>query len=478
MTPAVSNATTVFCGEPTINEPTDRGTFLFRDCGGTERWTLYATSGGGSAFVHRGEFNATGVFSNVSRMRVGNTDLLNISSANSFDYAYNVNNTDVDGLSFDVNIGAGACFTPDANSPFPVYLGANRTLLTTANVGLDTGLDCSIALDSDGDGLSDAQEASLGTDPLVVDTDAGGVADGTEVAMGTDPLNPGDDASNQAACGDPGFDNRTEPGLYLWLDCTSASPGADWTARIVGGGLGFAEYAGELQANQPVNPTGFGLEANDTFDTVPGDDLIDFSLFVGGSGVDGFDVTLPAGTLACFNAQTLPNGVDVFVGANRQVMSGPFALETLGACAGAVASAPATPLQCGAPSFNPVTDPGLYLYQDCSVTSTRAWTLRVAGGGLGFAGYTGSLAASSGVLAPTGFGLEPNDTLDGVAGDSAIDFELWVGASGQDGFDVNLPAGPSCFNLASMPAGTQVFVGAGALVQTPPFNLENLGVCQ
>jgi hypothetical protein len=46
--------------------------------------------------------------------------------------------------------------------------------------------------DDDNDGLSDAQEASLGTNPLVADTDGDGFDDGVEVAAGTDPLDPDD----------------------------------------------------------------------------------------------------------------------------------------------------------------------------------------------------------------------------------------------------------------------------------------------
>jgi hypothetical protein len=48
--------------------------------------------------------------------------------------------------------------------------------------------------DTDGDGLRDGGEVNIfGTDPLVMDTDGGGVDDGGEIANGTDPLVAGDD---------------------------------------------------------------------------------------------------------------------------------------------------------------------------------------------------------------------------------------------------------------------------------------------
>ncbi|MCT2043660.1 YPDG domain-containing protein, partial [Pseudoclavibacter alba] len=47
--------------------------------------------------------------------------------------------------------------------------------------------------DTDGDGLTDKDEASRGTDPANPDTDGDGLPDGQEVTLGTDPLNPDTD---------------------------------------------------------------------------------------------------------------------------------------------------------------------------------------------------------------------------------------------------------------------------------------------
>ncbi len=66
-------------------------------------------------------------------------------------------------------------------------------LSLTYHFGL--GSDPSVT-DTDGDGLTDAQEAILGTNPANSDTDGDGLSDPSELAVGTDPFNPDTDGDH------------------------------------------------------------------------------------------------------------------------------------------------------------------------------------------------------------------------------------------------------------------------------------------
>lgn len=57
--------------------------------------------------------------------------------------------------------------------------------------------------DSDGDGLTDAAERTLGTDPQVADSDGDGLSDGDEVEAGTSPLARDSDGDGLADAEDP-----------------------------------------------------------------------------------------------------------------------------------------------------------------------------------------------------------------------------------------------------------------------------------
>jgi hypothetical protein len=73
----------------------------------------------------------------------------------------------------------------DQGLPLP-GICVNDTLVITVNpcTANDPIQDC------DNDGLTNAQELALGTDPFNPDSDGDGVLDGTEVADGTNPANP------------------------------------------------------------------------------------------------------------------------------------------------------------------------------------------------------------------------------------------------------------------------------------------------
>ncbi|MCB9689004.1 MAG: VCBS repeat-containing protein [Alphaproteobacteria bacterium] len=78
--------------------------------------------------------------------------------------------------------------------PSPGYPDADGDGLSDATEAA-LGTDPSLA-DTDGDGLPDWQEAVGGLDPTDADTDGGGLQDGSEITEGRDPGNRGDDWEN------------------------------------------------------------------------------------------------------------------------------------------------------------------------------------------------------------------------------------------------------------------------------------------
>jgi hypothetical protein len=91
------------------------------------------------------------------------------------------------------------------------------------------------ALDSDGDGLSDEEEAALGTDPDDPDTDGDGFSDGEEVDAGTDPLDPTDypRGTGTPTLPDTGVGGGTD--------------GSGWLASLAAAGAGAALLARKLR---------------------------------------------------------------------------------------------------------------------------------------------------------------------------------------------------------------------------------------
>ena len=125
---------------------------------------------------------------------------------------------------------------------------------------------CTMAVDTDGDGLSDDQEVLLGTDPTSADTDGDGVDDGDEIAMGLDPTDADSDDDGIAdgeeiAVGADGF--ITDP-LNPDTDGDGVLDGVETSAPPVpggtsSGGVPFSgtgpSYLGDLDPTTQTDPT-------------------------------------------------------------------------------------------------------------------------------------------------------------------------------------------------------------------------------
>ena len=98
-----------------------------------------------------------------------------------------------------IHVGLGNNNTADITITWPdgtqdIHTGVLANSLYRATQG-NSALTLLIARDrdSDGDGLKDSEEDAIGTDPFDPDTDGGGAEDGAEVDAGTNPLDPADD---------------------------------------------------------------------------------------------------------------------------------------------------------------------------------------------------------------------------------------------------------------------------------------------
>jgi len=156
---------------------------------------------------------------------------------------------------------------------------------------------------------------------------------------------------------------------------------------------------------------------------------------------------------------------------NRVPFTSSLNLDTLGSC-----SLPVDPAECGEPTFDRRSEPGVFLWKDCTGSADSSWHLRVAGGGLAWSPYIGNLISSNAVTA-TGEQLEANDILD-ING-NGLDFRLNVANSALDGIDFTIPANSqTCFDITQLPTVAQIYVGRNRLVlKNNAFNLEDLGVC-
>lgn len=167
---------------------------------------------------------------------------------------------------------------PDSGSGSPYIIGSNAAPgMDYDEDGLDDadeirlGSDPTLA-DSDGDGLSDGDEVNTyGTDPADADSDDDNLNDGDEIAAGTDPLNPDTDGD--------GIGDGNETGSPLLVD-TDGDGLDDWEEAQAGTNPNLADSDGdgiddktELDngmdpmdaADGAADPDGDGVSTSDEF---------------------------------------------------------------------------------------------------------------------------------------------------------------------------------------------------------------------
>ncbi len=138
--------------------------------------------------------------------------------------------------------------------------------------------------DTDGDGLTDAQEAVLGTNPANSDTDGDGLSDPSELAVGTDPFNPDTDGDHlpdgweYTHATDPldsadGLSDNDQDGLAFWQEVLTYGTDSE-LADTDGDGLLDGE---EISlGTDPLDADSDGDGMSDSDEVVAGTDPLDW----------------------------------------------------------------------------------------------------------------------------------------------------------------------------------------------------------
>jgi gliding motility-associated-like protein len=149
--------------------------------------------------------------------------------------------------------------------------------------------------DQDGDGLTNTQEGSAGTNPTIPDTDGDGQNDGQEVVNGSDPLNPCDPDDTLPGCQiDTDFDGLTDAQEGV-LGTNPTNPDTDGDG--INDGAEVANGSNPLDPCDPdgsspecaigiyfptaFSPNGVGNNLNEVYQVIAGKDIqeLNFKVF-------------------------------------------------------------------------------------------------------------------------------------------------------------------------------------------------------
>lgn len=114
--------------------------------------------------------------------------------------------------------------------------------------------------DCDGDGLTDAQEMALGTDPCVADTDGDGCTDWQEVRAGSDPLLVDTDGDGFPDCQEiTANSDPTDPASQPQVALRGGGGPIPWTCSVSSGVGAKASGSEPAKPSLPLAPIGAAL---------------------------------------------------------------------------------------------------------------------------------------------------------------------------------------------------------------------------
>ncbi len=134
-------------------------------------------------------------------------------------------------------------------------------------------------------------------------------------------------ANAQVSCGTPVIVAGEKTAMHIWRDC----PDNVWHVRFGSNG-GYKFFTGSVESVSGFTwIAGVELEPADTLDFKTNPLTASFGMGLVPPWEDGFDLSLPNGTSACFRLDS-PNDAQILLGSAQTPVFGDFDSETLGAC--------------------------------------------------------------------------------------------------------------------------------------------------
>ena len=144
----------------------------------------------------------------------------------------------------------------------------------------------------------------------------------TELTPGTAAQLPSPQTGDE--CGTQAYDTSIDTGIFITKDCTTGI----WELRaMAGGSASNIQFTGMIQSSQGLsNVSTVSFEGTDFINT-SNPNLVDFSLTMAGTGIDGFDFETAGDT--CLIIDT-PVETKIFLGDGHHLLSSPTSLTSLG----------------------------------------------------------------------------------------------------------------------------------------------------